>query len=71
MFHVSDCVCCLATTMAKEEATKTSGSAGKMRHLLDEMVGVGDLVLLDPVAEDAFVENLRKRHAAKEIYVRN
>ena len=54
-----------------EEVSKTSGSAhgGQMRHLLEEMVGLGDMVLLDPVTEKAFVENLRIRLAAKEIYV--
>jgi myosin-1 len=54
-----------------EEVTHTSGSAhgGQMRHLLEEMVGLGDMVLLEPVTEKAFVENLRVRHAAKEIYV--
>ena len=37
--------------------------------LLDEMVGKGDMVLLDPITEDAIIENLEKRYTAGEIYV--
>lgn len=37
--------------------------------LLDEMVGKGDMVLLDPITEDTIIENLKKRYTAKEIYV--
>ena len=37
--------------------------------LLDEMVGMGDMVLLDPTTEDSILENLKKRYNAKEIYV--
>ncbi|XP_043931136.1 unconventional myosin-Ib isoform X2 [Protopterus annectens] len=45
--------------MAKTEV-KTS--------LLDNMVGVGDMVLLEPLSEDAFLENLKKRFDHNEIY---
>lgn len=37
--------------------------------LLDNMIGVGDMVLLEPLTEDSFIENLRKRFDHSEIYV--
>ncbi|XP_055493756.1 unconventional myosin-Ib isoform X1 [Leucoraja erinacea] len=45
--------------MAKSEV-KTS--------LLDNMIGVGDSVLLEPLTEDTFLENLKKRFDHCEIY---
>ncbi|XP_067843856.1 unconventional myosin-Ib isoform X1 [Heptranchias perlo] len=45
--------------MAKSEV-KTS--------LLDNMIGVGDSVLLEPLTEDTFLENLKKRFDHSEIY---
>ena len=39
-------------------------------HLLDEMVGCGDMVLLEPLTEENIIENLKKRYAAGDIYVR-
>uniref|UniRef100_A0A3Q1HFV1 Unconventional myosin-Ib n=1 Tax=Anabas testudineus TaxID=64144 RepID=A0A3Q1HFV1_ANATE len=36
--------------------------------LLDNMIGVGDMVLLEPLSEDSFIENLRKRFDHSEIY---
>lgn len=39
-------------------------------HLLDEMVGCGDMVLLEPLTEENIMENLKKRYAAGDIYVR-
>ncbi|XP_078117671.1 unconventional myosin-Ib isoform X1 [Sander vitreus] len=36
--------------------------------LLDNMIGVGDMVLLEPLSEDSFIENLRKRFDHNEIY---
>ena len=39
-------------------------------HLLDEMVGCGDMVLLEPLTEDNIIENLKKRYTAGDIYVR-
>ncbi|XP_065839410.1 unconventional myosin-Ia-like isoform X2 [Oscarella lobularis] len=48
---------------------KESGpGSGQYSHLLDEIVGVGDAVLLSTLTEDAFVANLKKRYEAKEIY---
>lgn len=37
--------------------------------LLDNMIGVGDMVLLEPLSEDSFLENLRNRFDHNEIYV--
>ncbi|KAM7407720.1 hypothetical protein PAMA_003457 [Pampus argenteus] len=36
--------------------------------LLDNMIGVGDMVLLEPLNEDSFIENLRNRFDHSEIY---
>ncbi|XP_026151119.1 unconventional myosin-Ib isoform X7 [Mastacembelus armatus] len=36
--------------------------------LLDNMIGVGDMVLLEPLSEDSFLENLRNRFDHSEIY---
>lgn len=37
--------------------------------LLDNMIGVGDMVLLEPLSEETFIENLKKRFEHNEIYV--
>ncbi|XP_078407985.1 unconventional myosin-Ib isoform X3 [Cetorhinus maximus] len=36
--------------------------------LLDNMIGVGDSVLLEPLTEDTFLENLKNRFDHREIY---
>ncbi|XP_030064825.1 unconventional myosin-Ib isoform X2 [Microcaecilia unicolor] len=36
--------------------------------LLDNMIGVGDMVLLEPLNEDSFINNLKKRFDHNEIY---
>ncbi|XP_056886159.1 unconventional myosin-Ib isoform X6 [Takifugu flavidus] len=36
--------------------------------LLDNMIGVGDMVLLEPMTEESFLENLRNRFDHNEIY---
>uniref|UniRef100_A0A8C0YZH3 Unconventional myosin-Ib n=1 Tax=Canis lupus familiaris TaxID=9615 RepID=A0A8C0YZH3_CANLF len=36
--------------------------------LLDNMIGVGDMVLLEPLNEDTFINNLKKRFDHNEIY---
>ncbi|KAM7152991.1 unconventional myosin-Ib isoform 4-T4 [Macrochelys suwanniensis] len=36
--------------------------------LLDNMIGVGDMVLLEPLSEDSFINNLKKRFDHNEIY---
>ncbi len=38
-------------------------------HLLDESVGRGDMVLLEPLTEEGVIENLKLRYKAGEIYV--
>ncbi|XP_014810049.1 PREDICTED: unconventional myosin-Ib isoform X8 [Calidris pugnax] len=50
---------CFPAKMAKMEV-KTS--------LLDNMIGVGDMVLLEPLNEDSFINNLRKRFDHNEVY---
>lgn len=37
--------------------------------LLDNMIGVGDMVLLEPLSEETFINNLKKRFDHDEIYV--
>lgn len=37
--------------------------------ILENNVGVSDAVLLDPVSEDAFIENLKLRYQHNQIYV--
>uniref|UniRef100_A0A8C6Z694 Myosin IB n=1 Tax=Nothoprocta perdicaria TaxID=30464 RepID=A0A8C6Z694_NOTPE len=36
--------------------------------LLDNMIGVGDMVLLEPLDEDSFINNLKKRFDHNEVY---
>ncbi|KAG7502562.1 unconventional myosin-Ib isoform X3 [Solea senegalensis] len=36
--------------------------------LLDNMIGVGDMVLLEPLSEDSFIDNLKNRFDHNEIY---
>lgn len=38
-------------------------------HLLDEMVGCGDMVMLEPLSEETIIDNLRKRYESGNIYV--
>lgn len=38
-------------------------------HLLDEMVGCGDMVLLEPLTEEGLLMNLKQRYETGEIYV--
>lgn len=52
---------CRGGTPAAKMEVKTS--------LLDNMIGVGDMVLLEPLSEDSFLENLRNRFDHNEIYV--
>lgn len=42
---------------------------GGGRSILDDMVGVGDMVLIEPLTEDAVMENLWERYNSKDIYV--
>lgn len=64
MYDVFFSFLCFAVQVGTPTATmevKTS--------LLDNMIGVGDMVLLEPLSEDSFLENLRKRFDHNEIYV--
>lgn len=47
-------------TMAKMEVKSS---------LLDNMIGVGDMVLLEPLNEETFIDNLKQRFDHNEIYV--
>ncbi len=47
-----------------------ASATATMSSMLDSIVGVGDMVLLEPITEDNLIENLRKRLKAKSIYVR-
>lgn len=60
MIYFFHCVSVQGDTTATMEV-KTS--------LLDNMIGVGDMVLLEPMTEESFLENLRKRFDHNEIYV--
>uniref|UniRef100_A0A8C2GVH8 Unconventional myosin-Ib n=1 Tax=Cyprinus carpio TaxID=7962 RepID=A0A8C2GVH8_CYPCA len=40
----------------------------RITSLLDNMIGVGDMVLIEPLSEDTFIENLKKRFDHNEIY---
>lgn len=55
------CISVQGGTPAAKMEVKTS--------LLDNMIGVGDMVLLEPLSEDSFLENLRNRFDHNEIYV--
>lgn len=54
-----------------KEAGSSNGGAKKLRysHLLDEMVGCGDMVLLEPLTEENLLDNLKTRYDSGEIYV--
>lgn len=60
----------------KEKGKKTSGNGGdggakrlRYSHLLEEMVGCGDMVLLEPLTEENLLQNLKTRYENGEIYV--
>ena len=44
-------------------------ATGGGRSMLDNMVGLSDMVLLEPLTEDALLENLWERYNSKDIYV--
>jgi myosin-1 len=39
------------------------------QYILEHNVGISDAVLLDPLTEEAFIENLKKRFSHEQIYV--
>ena len=49
---------------------ETGVRSRRYSHLLEEMVGCGDMVLLEPLSEQSLLENLRIRYENGEIYVR-
>ena len=55
----------------KKQPRKRPGSARSDGYtsILEEMVGMGDMVLLEEITEDSIIQNLKKRYAAGEIYV--
>lgn len=55
----------------KKASRKRPGSARSDGYssILEEMVGMGDMVLLEEITEDSIINNLIKRYAAGEIYV--
>ena len=58
----------------KMKKTSENGGGGGARslrysHLLEEMVGCGDMVLLEPLTEDNLLQNLKTRYESGEIYV--
>ena len=67
----------LAVSLQIDRAKMSSRSLQRMvsprreqySHLLDEMVGCGDMVMLDPLSEETLMENLRKRYKGGHIYV--
>lgn len=62
----------LGNTDSEEKSLKRTISprTDGYTSLLEEMVGMGDMVLLDPITEDSIIGNLKKRYEAGEIYVR-
>ena len=54
-----------------EHSLRRSVSPRKEQYssLLDEMIGYGDMVLLEPLTEKSMIENLKTRYNAGEIYV--
>ena len=58
-------VCC----RSKPKKLRDKGDGVSYSSLLDEIVGCGDMVLLDPLSEDKVVDNLKLRYSEKDIYV--
>lgn len=60
-----------STQKKSEKSLRRSVSPRKEQysHLLDETVGRGDMVLLEPLTEEGLIENLQLRYKAGEIYV--
>ena len=61
------CVCvCVAMVTSPE---RVMSPVAHYSSLLDEIVGCGDMVLLDPITMETVLHNLKQRYQAKEIYV--
>lgn len=50
-----------------DAAGQSVGPSG--RSMLDNTIGVGDMVLLESLTEDSMLENLWNRYNNKDIYV--
>ncbi|CAB1418142.1 unnamed protein product [Pleuronectes platessa] len=50
-----------ATRAEIKEGGKPAANMEVKTSLLDNMIGVGDMVLLEPLSEDSFIENLKNR----------
>ncbi|XP_065183961.1 unconventional myosin-Ia-like [Sycon ciliatum] len=53
------------------EAEADGGAASRLarrKSIRDQITGIGDLVLLDPLTEEALLTNLRRRYSNDEIY---
>ena len=62
------CVCLFPVGAMTETGDQATGGG---RSMLDNMVGVGDMVLLEDLSEDGLIENLWDRYNNKDIYVSN
>ncbi|KAL4609112.1 unconventional myosin-Ib isoform X1 [Arapaima gigas] len=63
-------VVCVASK-TRRSGTKRAGTMSKMEaktSLLDNMIGVGDMVLLEPLTEESFINNLKNRFDHSEVY---
>lgn len=60
---------------SQQQDSQTDGAGGsrlvRRKSIRDQITGIGDLVLLDPLTEDALIANLRQRYGTDEIYVSN
>ncbi|MGH0185872.1 UNVERIFIED_CONTAM: hypothetical protein FKN15_019623 [Acipenser sinensis] len=64
-------MCLLTSVGMQTTVTSLRRDMSKMEvktSLLDNMIGLGDMVLLEPLTEESFIENLRKRFDHNEIY---
>ena len=59
----------MAGTRRVHRAAPAPPRLHRYSHLLDEMVGCGDMVLLEPLTEEGLLLNLKQRYESGEIYV--
>lgn len=57
---------CVAMVTSPE---RVASPVAHYTSLLDEIVGCGDMVLLDPITMETVLCNLKQRYQAREIYV--
>ena len=51
------------------DVSEKRAQLSRRKSILDDITGVGDMVLLDPLTEDQLVQNLYMRYLSDEIYV--